>query len=185
MPDLTLGLNQLDRGEAASADRLLRLVYAELRRIAASRMSRETGSHTLQPTLLVHDAWLRLAGTRNWNWRNRAHFYGAAAEAMRRILIDRARRRRAQRRGGGQAPVTLDGLDPAAPAFDDDRWLALDEALEKLAAEDPAKARFVRLRFFAGLSLEEAALASGISPATAKRWWAFSRAWLFEEMRGP
>lgn len=182
MSDITLVLSQLDRGDPASADRLLRLVYDELRKIAAWKMTGEPAGHTLQPTALVHEAWLRLAGAQRWNWQNRAHFFGAAAEAMRRILIDSARRRRAQRRGGDQTRVDFEASDFAIATFDDDRLIALDEALERLAAEDPPKAALVRLRFFAGLSIEDAAKALDISAATAKRWWVFARAWLLEEM---
>ena len=146
-------------------------------------MANEVAGHTLQPTELVHEAWLRLGGDQQPDWRNRAHFFAAAAEAMRRILIDRARRRRAARRGSGAERVDIGELEIAAPA-DDDQLLAVDEALSKLAVLDASKAELVKLRYFAGLSIEEAAQALNISEATAKRWWVFARAWLGNELRG-
>jgi RNA polymerase sigma factor (TIGR02999 family) len=183
MSDITLVLAGLKRGDDGSADELLRLVYDELRKIAAWKMANESAAFTLQPTALVHEAWLRLTASQGWNWQNRAHFFGAAAEAMRRILIDRARRRNALRRGGDLARVELGDCELSVAAPDDLRLLALDEALQKLATEDPRKAELIRLRYFAGLTIEDAADALGISKATAKRWWNFSRAWLYEEMR--
>ncbi len=183
MSDITLVLAGLNRGDRDSADDLLRLVYGELRRIAAWKMANESAAYTLQPTALVHEAWLRLTATDGAIWQNRAHFFGAAAEAMRRILIDNARRRNALRRGGDLERVELADIDLEAPAIDDARLLALDEALQKLAAEDPAKAELIRLRYYAGLTIEDAAATLGISEATAKRWWSFSRAWLFAEMQ--
>lgn len=183
MSNITLVLAGMKRGDEGSADELLRLVYNELRRIAAWKMANESSAHTLQPTALVHEAWLRLTASDGWNWQNRAHFFGAAAEAMRRILIDRARRRNALRRGGDQQRVDLADFDVAAAMPDDARLLALDEALQKLATEDPQKAELIRLRYFAGLTIEQAAETLEISRATAKRWWSFSRAWLYEEMR--
>ena len=185
MSDITLALSGMKRGEEGSADELLRLVYDELRKIAAWKMSSESSAYTLQPTALVHEAWLRLTAMEGWNWQNRAHFFGAAAESMRRILIDRARRRNALRRGGDQERVELVEGELAAVAPDDARLLALDEALTKLSAEDPRKAELIRLRYFAGLTIEQAAETLWISEATAKRWWNFARAWLFEEMRRP
>ena len=158
-------------------------MYAELHRIAQQNLDREAGPHSLQPTILVHDAWLRLAGGDTpLSFESRAHFFGAAAQAMRRILIDRARRRRAERRGGGAEHVDLDSLDLAVNA-DEHSLLQLDEALEKLAQEDPPSAELVRLRFFAGLKIEEAAEVLGICERTAKRYWTFARAWLYEELR--
>jgi RNA polymerase sigma factor (TIGR02999 family) len=183
MSDITLALSGMKRGDEGSADELLRLVYDELRKIAAWKMANESAAYTLQPTALVHEAWLRLTAAEGWNWQNRAHFFGAAAESMRRILIDRARRRNALRRGGDQQRVELIDGDLATAAPDDARLLALDEALTKLAGEDPRKAELIRLRYFAGLTIEQAAETLGISEATAKRWWSFARAWLFEEMR--
>jgi RNA polymerase sigma factor (TIGR02999 family) len=167
---------------ARSAERLLPIVYDELRRLAAWKMAQESAAHTLQPTALVHEAWLRLGGAEQPAWDNRAHFFGAAAEAMRRILVDRARSRGALRRGGGQAPLVFDELALAAPVENDGVMIALDEALAKLAAEDPAKAQLVKLRFFAGMRIDEAAEALGISEPTAKRWWNYARAWLHAEM---
>jgi RNA polymerase sigma factor (TIGR02999 family) len=146
-------------------------------------MAREPAGQTLQPTALVHEAWLRLGGDEQPTWQNRAHFLGAAAEAMRRILIDNARRRRALRHGGGQERVDIDDLELAAVVDNDDQLLAVHEALDKLAAQDPRKAELVKLRYFAGLTIEEAALALGISEPTAKRWWTFARTWLYQEIR--
>jgi RNA polymerase sigma factor (TIGR02999 family) len=181
--DLTLILQQMERGEPQAADRLLPLVYDELRRIAAGKMAREPAGQTLQPTALVHEAWLRLGGDEQPTWQNRAHFFGAAAEAMRRILIDRARRRRALRHGGGQERLNVDDLELAAESVNDDQLLAVHEALDKLAAQDSQKAELVKLRYFAGLTIAEAALTLGISEPTAKRWWTFARTWLYQEIR--
>ena len=183
MGDLTLILQQMERGDPQAADQLLPLVYDELRRLAAQKMARESGGQTLQPTALVHEAWLRLGGDDQPTWENRGHFFGAAAEAMRRILIDRARHRHALRHGGGQERLNVDDLELAAVADNDDQLLAVHEALDKLAAQDPRKAELVKLRYFAGLTIEEAALALGISEPTAKRWWTFARTWLYQEIR--
>lgn len=181
MNDVTQVLQAMEKGDPHAAQDLLPLVYQELRQLAACRMAKEAAGQTLQPTALVHEAWLRVAGQHEQSWDSRAHFFGAAAEAMRRILIDNARRKRALRHGGGQARCELADFDLAAPA-PDDQLLALDEALEKLKAIDPLKVELVKLRFFAGLTLEEAAAVLRISEATAKRWWAYARAWLFAEM---
>jgi RNA polymerase sigma factor (TIGR02999 family) len=179
--EATLILEQAARGEPGAADRLLPLVYQELRRIAAAKMARESANLTLQPTALVHEAWLRLGGDAQTAWQNRRHFLAAAAEAMRRILIDRARQRQAVRHGGGLERVDFDQVEiPGAPA--DDRFLALGEALDRLAQASPEKAELVKLRYFTGLTLEEAAAAMDISLAMAKRWWTFSRVWLLREM---
>lgn len=177
-------LQRSHSGDARAADELMQLVYAELRQLAATKLGREGAAHTLQPTALVHEAWLRLGGDVQPDWRNRRHFFGAAAEAMRRILIEQARRRHAERRGGGVVPIEF---DEAAVATDgsDGQTLALNDALEKLAALSPAKAELVKLRYFAGLSLEETARALEISEATASRWWTFCRAWLIEELTPP
>ena len=145
-------------------------------------MGRESAGQTLQPTALVHEAWLRLGGEAQPTWQNRAHFFGAAAEAMRRILIDRARRRQARRHGGGLVRLEAVDLELAA-APDEDRVLAVNDALEKLALVDPRKAELVTLRYFGGFTLEEAARILDISEPTAKRWWAFARAWLFQAMQ--
>jgi RNA polymerase sigma factor (TIGR02999 family) len=160
---------------------LLPLVYNELRRLAAHKMANEAAGQTLQPTALVHEAWLRLVGNQKQQWNGRAHFFGAAAEAMRRILVENGRRKRAVRHGGGQAKLDIQEIELAAPAQDDD-VLAVNDALEKLAARDSKKAELVKLRYFVGLTTEEAAQVLGISVPTADRWWNFSRAWLFEEM---
>ena len=175
-------LNRVEQGEPQAAEQLLVLVYGELRKLAAAKMAHEPAGHTLQATALVHEAWLRLGGDQQPDWKNRAHFFASAAEAMRRILIDRARSRHAVRHGGGQVRLNADDLELAA-APDDDRVLAINDALEKLALVEPQKAELVKLRYFAGLTVEEAALTLGISEPTAKRWWAYARAWLFQEIR--
>ena len=183
--DLTLVLQRVQQGDARAPNELLSLVYAELRQLAAAKMAREAAGHTLQPTALVHEAWLRLGGEQQPAWRNRAHFFGAAAEAMRRILIDAARRRRAQRHGGGQERVPAENLDGLALApGDDDQLLAVHDALAKFAATDPQKAELVKLRYFAGLTLEQAAETLGVPTGTAKHWWIYARAWLFREITG-
>lgn len=179
MGDITHILLELERGETGAANRLIEVVYDELRQLAALRLSREYAEHTLQATALVHEAWLSLGGVQQPNWRTRAHFFGAAAEAMRRILIGRARRRLAARRGGGRERVNLDDLDLAVPAQDDDQLLALNDALDRFTTAYPEKGELVKLRYFVGLNLDEAAETLAISVPTAKRWWAFARAWLF------
>ncbi len=181
MSEVTRILDAAQDGDPTAADQLLPLVYEELRRLAASKMANEAAGHTLQPTALVHEAWLRLIGKENPQWNGRAHFFGAAAEAMRRILIENARRKRAGRHGGGQARLDIQEIELAAPAQDDE-LLALNDALEKLAARDGKKAELVKLRYFVGFTTGEAAEVLGISVPTADRWWNFSRAWLFEEM---
>ena len=184
MSEITLLLHRLEEGDAHAANELLALVYDELHRIAAWKMGGEAQVHTLQPTALVHEAWLRLGGDAQPNWQNRAHFFSAAAQAMRRILIDRARQRQAVRHGGGQERVAFDPGDLATPGAEDDgRLLAVHEALDLLAVEHPRKAELVKLRFFVGLTIEDAAEALGISAPTAKRDWAYARAWLFEQIR--
>jgi RNA polymerase sigma factor (TIGR02999 family) len=174
-------LQRAEQGDAAAADELLPLVYDELRKLAASKLTREAPGQTLQATALVHEAWLRLGGDQQPEWRNRAHFFAAAAEAMRRILIDRARRKKAGRHGGQAEHLDLDSLELAA-AMPDDQLLALHEALDRLAAHDAIKAELVKLRFFVGLTIEEAAEVLGLSEPTAKRYWAYARAWLFREI---
>ena len=182
MNDINHLLDTLQEGDPVAADQLLVLVYSELRRLAAAKMSREAPGQTLQPTALVHEAWLRLGGD-GQRWENRAHFFGAAAEAMRRILIDRARRKLAARHGGGQERLDVDEFEIAAPTEKDDELLAVHEALDKLAAHDARKAELVKLRYFAGLSIDEAADVLGISAPTAKRDWTYARAWLFREIK--
>jgi RNA polymerase sigma factor (TIGR02999 family) len=184
MSEVTHILEAVEHGDLQAADKLLPLVYSELRKLAAQKMARETSGHTLQPTALVHEAWLRLGGDANQKWSGRAHFFAAAAEAMRRILIDKARRRNAQRHGGNHERVDFEGVDIASPG-DDDQVLAVHEALEKLAAEDPRKAELVKLRYFAGMTIEEAAEVLGVSEPTAKRDWSYARAWLYQEIQGP
>jgi RNA polymerase sigma factor (TIGR02999 family) len=164
-----------------SQEEWLPLVYDELRKLAAQKMAHEAPGQTLQATALVHEAWLRLGGDHQPAWENRAHFFAAAAEAMRRILIDRARRSQAARHGAEARHVSLEDLELAAEA-DDDQLLAVHEALDRLAAHDAAKAELVKLRFFAGLTMEQAARVLGYSEPTAKRHWAYARAWLFREI---
>src|SRR2546423_8887746 len=183
MSEFTHLLGRLEQGDAKAADDLLPLVYDELRRVAASKMTNEAPGHTLQPTALVHEAWLRLGGSEAPSFQNRAHFFGAAAEAMRRILIERARRKIAAKRGGGAQVLDVDEIEIPSPAADDDRLLAVNEVLEKFAALEPRKAELVKLRYFAGMSFDEAATTLGIAVPTAKQWWAYSRAWLTVELR--
>lgn len=168
-------------GDAQAAEQLLPLVYEELRRLAAARIAKETPGQTLQPTALVHEAWLRLVGNGSKAWNGRGHFFGAAAEAMRRILIEKARSKRAERHGGNQMRFDIHQLEVAAPAKDDE-LLAVDEALARFAESYQQKAELVKLRYFIGLTREEAAEVLGISIPTADRWWNFSRAWLLEEI---
>jgi RNA polymerase sigma factor (TIGR02999 family) len=182
MNAVTQILNSLDKDDPRAAQELLPLVYDELRKLAACRMANEAAPQTLQPTALVHEAWLKVSGSLQQQWDSRAHFFAAAAEAMRRILIDNARRKSALRHGGGQARLDIQDLDLAGPV-PDERLLAINEALDKFAAQDPRKAELVKLRFFVGLSLEEAAGVLAISEATAKRWWAYAKAWLFSEVQ--
>jgi RNA polymerase sigma factor (TIGR02999 family) len=156
-------------------------VYDELRRVAAAKLAQEVPGQTLQPTALVHEAWLRLVGDRSRSFKDREHFFRASAEAMRRILIDRARRRHTQRHGGGYQRVDFEDIDPAAPAVDD-QLLLVNDALDKLAVEHPIQAELVKLRYFAGLTNEEVSEVMGISVSTAKNYWTFSRAWLLNEI---
>jgi RNA polymerase sigma factor (TIGR02999 family) len=185
MTQVTQLLQAAATGDPKAAEELLPLVYQELRKLAAQRMTREAAGHTLQPTALVHEAWLRMGGGEGAHFENRAHFFGAAAEAMRRILVERARRRLAAKRGGGVAPLDVDEIEIPSPAADDDSLLAVNEALEKFTAIDPRKAELVKLRYFVGMTFEEAAATLGIAVPTAKQWWAYTRAWLTVEMRGP
>ncbi len=158
------------------------LVYGQLRQLAASKMAGEPAGHTLQPTALVHEAWLRMGGDAQPAWRNRVHFFGAAAEAMRRILVERARRRLAAKRGGGIEPLDLDWLELPAPVADDDALLRVNEALDKLALVNAARAELVKLRYFVGLTFDETAATLGITVPVAKQWWAYARAWLSIEL---
>ena len=181
MSDVTHLLDSIRAGEPDAPARLFESVYDELRGMAPARMNQESANQTLQPTALVHEAWLRLGADAQPAWQSRAHFFGAAAEAMRRILVDRARRRQARRRGAGAEHVQLDDLELAGPS-EDDQILAIHEALERFGRIDPAKAELVKLRYFAGLTLEDAGRLLDISEPTAKRWWAFAKAWLFREI---
>lgn len=181
MSEFTVILQRIDAGDSQAAAELLPLVYEELRKLAAQKLARETPGQTLQATALVHEAWLRLGADAQPEWRNRAHFFAAAAEAMRRILIDTARRKKAQRHGGNFERVNLDALDLAAN-MDDGQLLALHEALDQLAEHDAAKAQVVKLRFFTGLTNEQVAQVLGVSEPTVKRHWAYARAWLYRAM---
>jgi len=178
MSDITLMLQAVARGDREASSDLLPLVYQELRQLAAARMAREAAGQTLQPTALVHEAWLRLVGDGERNWENRAHFFGAAAEAMRRILIENARRKSRLKRGGGQARVDIDELELAA-ATPDDKILLIDEALARLQQEDPEKAKIVVLKFFGGLTNQEVAQSLNVTERTVERQWAFAKAWMF------
>jgi RNA polymerase sigma factor (TIGR02999 family) len=170
------------KGHGIEPQELMPLVYDELRKLAAARMAAESDNCTLQPTALVHEAWLRLMGTQKPVWQNRSHFFAAAAEAMRRILIDRARAKQAIKRGASSKPVDLDQIDLAVVS-DDECLLQVNEALEKLSEVDQQSAELIKLRFFVGLRYDEAAEALGISQRTAKRCWTFGRAWLYRELQ--
>jgi RNA polymerase sigma factor (TIGR02999 family) len=182
MCDVTRILNAIEQGDRGATDELLPLVYEELRLLAARKLAHEPPGQTLQATALVHEAYLRLVGGDGQRWDNRGHFFMAAAEAMRRILVDRARRKQRHKHGGDRQRVDLDAAEPALEGPSDD-IVALDEALAKLAGEDPTKAELVKLRCFAGLTVEQAAEILGISRATACRYWSYARAWLFDEIK--
>ncbi len=190
MSDVTQILNAIERGDAKATDQLLPLVYEELRMLAAQRLAQEAPGQTLQATALVHEAYLRLVGTERQDWASRGHFFQAAAEAMRRILIDNARRKKSLKRGGGHRPADLSvaplcvGEESGAvdEAMRAEELLALDEALAKLARQDPTKADLIKLRYFAGLTIEQAASALNISHATAERYWDYARSWLRVEL---
>lgn len=183
MADITQILSRIESGDPSAGDQLLPLVYDELRKLASMRLAQEKPGQTLQATALVHEAYLRLLGPDGDgpHWNGRSHFFGAAAEAMRRILVESARRKQRHKHGGDRKRVDLDETCYVADSNSDD-LLALDEALTRLAAESPAKAELVKLRYFAGLTIEEAAAAMDISRATAKRYWAYSRAWLYNAL---
>ncbi|MGL6073556.1 MAG: sigma-70 family RNA polymerase sigma factor [Fimbriiglobus sp.] len=184
MSDVTRLLNAAKEGDPAAVGELLPIVYAELRELAAARMASEDPRHTLQPTALVHEAYLRLIGPRDAAcWQNQGHFFAAAAEAMRRILVEAARRKAAEKRGGDRSRVQVELDHIATPEIQED-LVALDQALDRLAALDSVKAEVVKLRYFAGLTLPETAAALGISERTASRHWAFARAWLGREVDG-
>ena len=179
--DVTRILNAIEQGDARAADELLPLVYQELRQLAAQKLAQEKPGQTLQATALVHEAYIRLVGAENPNWNSRSHFFGAAAEAMRRILIDNARRKQSMKYGGNYQRIDLDDVEIPIEEPSED-LLALNEALKKLSVEDPAKVELVKLRYFAGLTIEQAAVILKISRATAERYWSYARIWLFHEI---
>jgi RNA polymerase sigma factor (TIGR02999 family) len=182
MSDITQVLQAIRSGDGRASEELLPLVYAELRQLAAARMNHEASGQTLQATALVHEAWLRMVGDSNRTWQNRAHFFGAAAEAMRRILVENARRKSRLKRGGGQIRLDIDDLDLAATS-PDDKVLLMDEALEQLRTQDPEKARIVVMKFFGGLTNQEVAENLGVTERTVERQWAYAKAWLFQKIR--
>jgi RNA polymerase sigma factor (TIGR02999 family) len=181
MNDVTCILAAIEEGDPRAPEQLLPLVYDELRKLAAQRLARESPGQTLQATALVHEAYLRLIGTEHPSWNSRGHFFSAAAEAMRRILIENARRKRAEKHGGDLRRLDLDGVDVPEDGLSED-ILAVDEALSRFAVEDPVKAELVKLRYFGGLSVEDAARVLRISRATADRYWAYARVWLYAEL---
>jgi RNA polymerase sigma factor (TIGR02999 family) len=182
MSEATLLLTAVEQGDPQAAEKLLALLYEELRKLASSKLAREQAGQTLQPTELVHEAWLRLVASENPRFENRAYFFSAAAEAMRRILIERARQKLRVRHGGSLERVYLDGQDLAAPAADE-RLVAVHEALENLAKDHPVQAEVVKLRYFVGMTNEETAEVMGISVATVKNYWAFARTWIFRDIK--
>jgi RNA polymerase sigma factor (TIGR02999 family) len=179
MSELTLILQRLDQGDPQAAGELLPLVYQELRKLAALQMAQQPPGQTLQPTALVHEAWLKLAGGTPQLWNGRKHFFSTAAQAMRQILVDRARKKRARRHGGGREHFDADAIEIAAPA-PDETLLELDEALDQFAAIQPAKAEVVQLKFFAGLKEREIADLLGITERTVQRYWSYAQVWLFD-----
>ncbi len=184
MSEVTRILSAIEQGDPSAADQLLPLVYDELRQLAAHKLAHESPGQTLQATALVHEAYLRLVDVdKAQHWDSRRHFFAAAAQAMRRILVERARRQRTEKHGGSRQRIDLDDVEVAADTRSPD-LLALDEALTRLTAEDPVKAQLVTLRYFAGLSVQEAADTLGISRATADRYWSYARIWLYCELRG-
>ena len=182
MSDVTRILDAIQQGDSNATEQLLSLVYEELRKLAAHKMANEVPGQTLQPTALVHEAYLRLVGAKDRQWNSRGHFFAAAAEAMRRILVENARRKQRVKHGGAMQRIDLTTLDVAIITHDE-HLLAVDEALDKLAARDPLGAQLIKLRFFAGLSNVDAARMLGIPERTAKRTWAYARAWLYEELK--
>ena len=182
MSDATVLLAAAEQADSRASDQLLNLVYDELRRLAAYKLGLEAPGQTLQPTALVHEVWLKLVGVGEQQFKNRAHFFAVAAEAMRRILIDRARRRKTHRHGGQYERVELEETGLAAP-MEDDQLLAVNDALEKFSLENPLQAQVVKLRYFGGMTNEEIAQALGLSVSTVKTYWSFARAWLFDAIR--
>jgi RNA polymerase sigma factor (TIGR02999 family) len=180
--DVTRILEAVQHGDPAAAKDLLPLVYEELRRLARSKMAQQAAGHTLQPTALVHEAWLRLVGSERQEWHGRSHFFAAAAEAMRHILVDNARRKRRGKHGGGQERVDVDEIDIAA-GMDDEKILLVHEALEKLAIEDPVRAEVVKLHYFVGLTHAESAEILQISEKTVRRHWNYARVWLYQTIQ--
>jgi RNA polymerase sigma factor (TIGR02999 family) len=183
MSDTTVMLAAIEAGDSNATEQLLVLVYDELRRLASSRLAQAAPGQTLQPTALVHEAWLRLVGDHNPSFKDRAHFFRACAEAMRHILIDRARRKKTERHGGGLRRLDFEEFDLASPPASD-QLLAVNEALDELALEHPVQAELVKLRYFTGLTIKEVSEVLGISVTTAKSYWTFSRAWLLREIEG-
>ena len=182
MSEVTQLLQSIESGDAEASEALLPLVYDELRQMAAAKMARERPGQTLQATALVHEAWMKVSAGNEQRWQNRRHFFGAAAEAMRRILIDRARKRNRTRHGAGLGRVDLQSIEIAETATDG-QLLAVNEVVERFAEESPERAELVKLRYFVGLSIPAAAEAMGISESTAKRQWTYARAWLFRELK--
>jgi RNA polymerase sigma factor (TIGR02999 family) len=182
MSDITQVLQAIQLGDGRASEELLPLVYNELRQLAAARMAQEATGQTLQATALVHEAWLRMVGDGDKTWQNRAHFFGAAAEAMRRILVENARRKSRLKRGGGQVRLDIDDLE-LAETTPDEKVLLMDEALERLQGEDPEKARIVVMKFFGGLTNQEVAKNLGVTERTVERQWAYAKAWLFQKIR--
>jgi len=182
LSDVTRILGEVQRGDPQAADDLLPLVYAELRKLAAYKMAHSAAGHTLQPTALVHEVWLRLVGSDNSTFENRAHFFAAAAEAMRHLLIYNARRKLARRHGGGLQRVDLENVDIAMPA-DEDHLLAVNDALDQLAARSPIEAQVVKLRFFVGMTAAESAEVLGLSERTIKQYWSHAKSWLYREIQ--
>ena len=183
MSDTTVMLAAIEAGDSNATEQLLVLVYDELRRLASSRLAQAAPGQTLQPTALVHEAWLRLVGDHNPSFKDRAHFFRACAEAMRHILIDRARRKKTERHGGGLRRLDFEEFDLASPPASD-QLLAVNEALDELALEHPVQAELVKLRYFTGLTIKEVSEVLGISVTTAKNYWTFARAWLLSEIEG-
>ena len=182
MSDVTRILESIQHGDPKAADVLLPLVYAELRKLAAYKMAQNASGHTLQPTALVHEVWMRLVGNDNPAFESRAHFFAAAAEAMRHLLIDNARRKLARRHGGGLHRVDFENMDIALPA-DEDHLLAVNDALDRLAARSPVEAQVVKLRFFVGMTAAESAEVLGLSERTVKQYWSHAKTWLYHEIQ--
>jgi RNA polymerase sigma factor (TIGR02999 family) len=182
MSEITLMLQAVRRGERQASEELLPLVYNELRHLAAARMAQEAAGQTLQATALVHEAWLRMVGERDQGWQNRAHFFGAASEAMRRILVDNARHKARIKHGGGQVRLDIDDLELSG-STPDEKVLLINEALEQLQKEDPEKARIVVMKFFGGMTNQEVAENLGVTERTIERQWAYAKAWLFQLIR--